>query len=388
MKTLPRLTIFLLLAVLLAGCNLQAADQPISASVVEAMGGGDEAGFARAVAPLTFSFPRDHGPHPDYRTEWWYYTGNLSADDGTLYGYQLTFFRSALTPEMPARASDLATNQVYMAHFALTDGGRGEHESFERYSRGAGGLAGATGEPLFGVWLEDWRVDTVEPGVYHLVAAAEGADGPVALDLTLRETREPVFHGENGLHQKGPEAGNASYYYSLIQMESTGTVTSGGRTVDAGGLSWMDHEFSTSALTGNAVGWDWFSMQLDNGAALMVYEIRTADGGVLPYVNGTVVWPDGTQQAVSEEDFVLTPTGQWTSERTGITYPSGWTLVFPDLAIDLTVTPLIADQEMDVSFVYWEGSTQISGTMRGEAVQGRGYAELTGYGASSGEFQR
>ena len=171
-------------------------------------------------------------------------------------------------------------------------------------------------------------------------------------------------------------------------MESTGTVTSGGRTVDVGGLSWMDHEFSTSALTGNAVGWDWFSMQLDNGAALMVYEIRTADGGVLPYVNGTVVWPDGTQQAVSEEDFVLTPTGQWTSERTGITYPSGWTLVFPDLAIDLTVTPLIADQEMDVSFVYWEGSTQISGTMRGEAVQGRGYAELTGYGASSGEFQR
>src|SRR5690606_15493664 len=146
--------------------------------------------------------------------------------------------------------SDLATNQVYMAHFALTDGGRGEHESFERYSRGAGGLADATGEPAFSVWLEDWRVDTVEPGVYHLVAAADGAEGPVALDLTLRETREPVFHGDNGLHQKGPETGNASYYYSLIRMESTGTVTSGGRTVDVSGLSWMDHEFSTSALTG------------------------------------------------------------------------------------------------------------------------------------------
>ena len=388
MKLMPRLTILLLLAALLAGCSLQAADQPISASVVEAMGGGDDAGFTRALEPREFTFPRDHGSHPDYRTEWWYYTGNLTAGEGTPYGYQLTFFRSALTPEMPERASDLATNQVYMAHFALTDGGRGEHESFERYSRGAGELAGATGDPAYSVWLEDWRVEESEPGVYRLVAGAEGPDGPIALDLTLRETREPVFHGDQGLHQKGPEAGNASYYYSLIGMESTGSVTSGGRTVEVTGLSWMDHEFSTSALTGNAVGWDWFSMQLDNGAALMVYEIRTADGGVLPYVNGTIVWPDGTQQAVTEDDFVLTPTGQWTSERTGITYPSGWTLQFPALDIDLAITPLIGDQEMDVSFVYWEGSTQVTGTMRGVPVQGRGYAELTGYGESSGEFQR
>ncbi len=388
MITLSRPTLLLLLVVLLAGCSLPTADQSISASVVEAMGSGNEAGFARAVEPLAFSFPRDHGPHPDYRTEWWYHTGNLAAADGTLYGYQLTFFRSALTPDMPARTSDLATNQVYMAHFALTDGGRGEHESFERYSRGASGLAGATGEPTYSVWLEDWRVDTVGPGTYRLVAAADGADGPIALDLTLRETRDPVFHGENGLHQKGPEVGNASYYYSLIALQSEGTVTSNGRTVEIGGLSWMDHEFSTSALTGNAIGWDWFSMQLDNGAALMVYEIRTADGGVLPFVNGTIIWPDGTQQGISEEDFVLTPTGEWTSERTGITYPSGWTLVFAELAIDLTIVPLIADQEMAVSFVYWEGSTQVTGTLRGEAVQGRGYAELTGYGESSGEFQR
>lgn len=388
MNPLQRLTILWLLAVFAAGCSVQAGDQPISASVVEAMGGGNDASFARALEPRAFTFPRDHGPHPAYRTEWWYYTGNLAASDGTPFGYQLTFFRSALTPEMAERASDLATNQVYMAHFALTDGGRDEHESFERYSRGAGGLAGAAGVPDYGVWLEDWRVETVEPGVYHLVATAEGAEGPIALDLTLRETRAPVFHGDQGLHQKGPEAGNASYYYSLIGMASTGTVTNAGRTVDVTGLSWMDHEFSTSALTGNAVGWDWFSMQLDNGAALMVYEIRTADGGVLPYVNGTIVWPDGTQQAVTEEDFILTPTGQWTSDRTGITYPSGWTLVFPALAIDLTVTPLIADQEMDVSFVYWEGSTQVTGAIGGEAVSGRGYAELTGYGASSGEFQR
>jgi predicted secreted hydrolase len=268
----------------------------------------------------------------------------------------LTFFRSALTPEMPARASTLASNQVYMAHFALTDGGRGAHASFDRYSRGAGELAGAVGEPAYRVWLEDWAAAEIRAGRAAADARAEGEDGPVAIDLTLRETRAPVLHGIDGLHQKGPEAGNASYYYSLVGLETTGTVTSAGRSVEVTGQSWMDHEFGTSALTAGAVGWDWFSVQFDNGAILMLYEIRLADGGVNPNIKGTLIWPDGVQQMVSENDFDLTPTGTWTSPRTNITYPSGWTLTLPDLGIDLAITPLLADQEMDVSFVYWEGA--------------------------------
>ncbi len=381
-------SLFLFLGVWLVGCSAQAADRPISASVVEAMRAPDDANFARVFAPMDFSFPRDHGAHPEYRTEWWYYTGNLTAADGTPFGFQLTFFRSALTPEMPVRASTLASNQVYMAHFALTDGGRGAHESFDRYSRGAGELAGAVGEPAYRVWLEDWAAEEIAPGVQRLTARAEGEDGPVAIDLTLRETRAPVLHGIDGLHQKGPEAGNASYYYSLVGLETTGTVTSAGRSVEVTGRSWMDHEFGTSALTAGAVGWDWFSVQFDNDAILMLYEIRLADGGVNPNIKGTLIWPDGVQQMVSENDFELTPTGTWTSPRTNITYPSGWALVFPDLDIDLTITPLLADQEMDVSFVYWEGAIDVTGVMRGEAVTGRGYAELTGYGEQSTAYQR
>jgi len=387
MSIATRFSFLFIVAWLVAGCRAQ-ADRPITASVVEAMSAPNNANFARAYAPRPFNFPRDHGAHPDYRTEWWYYTGNLTGDDGAPFGFQLTFFRSALTPDMPPRTSALATNQVYMAHFALTDGARNEHASFDRYSRGAGELAGATGEPGYRVWLEDWAATEIEPGVYRLVASAPGEGGPVAIDLTLRETRPPVLHGGQGLHQKGPEAGNASYYYSLVGLETRGVVTHAGRTTTVTGRSWMDHEFGTSALTAGAVGWDWFSIQFDNGAILMVYEIRLADGSVNPQIKGTLIWPDGAQQIVSENDFELTPTGTWTSPRTGVTYPSGWQLRFPALEIELAITPLVADQEMDVSFVYWEGAIDVTGVMRGEAVTGRGYVELTGYGEQSTQYQR
>jgi len=388
MRIVFRFGFLVILAWIAAACTAQAAERPISASVVEAMRAPDDASFARAFEPIELSFPRDHGAHPEYRTEWWYYTGNLATASGEPFGFQLTFFRNALTPELPPRDSTLASNQVYMAHFAVTDGVRREHESFDRYSRGAGELAGAVGEPRFRVWLEDWMVEEIEPGVQRLVASAEGENGPIAIDLMLRETRSPIFHGVDGLHQKGPEPGNASYYYSLVGLATTGEVTSGGRTYDVTGRSWMDHEFGTSALTAGAVGWDWFSVQFDNGAVLMLYEIRLADGGVNPNIKGALVWPDGAQQIVTEHDFVLTPTGAWTSPRTGVTYPSGWKLTLPDLAIDLTIEPLIADQEMNVSFVYWEGAIEVSGVMRGERVTGRGYAELTGYGEQSGAYQR
>ncbi len=370
----------------LAGCSTQ-AQSVVSANVVQAMSAPAGDTYARAFEPFEFQFPRDHGPHPKFRTEWWYYTGNLSDTEGGAYGYQLTFFRSALNPNMPARASDLASNQVYMAHFALTDGPRGEHQSFERFSRGAGGLAGAQGEPSFQAWLEDWSATEVKPGVVRLQASADSRQGKMAIDLTLRETRPPVLQGNRGLHQKGPEPGNASYYYSLTGLESSGAITSAGRTIPVTGISWMDHEFGTSALTASATGWDWFSIQLDNGAVLMLYTIRTTDGS-RPEVKGSLAWPDGSQQSVRGEDFTLTATGQWTSARTGITYPSGWQVTLPAQDATLTLKPLIPDQEMDVSFTYWEGAVDVSGTWGGESVSGQGYVELTGYGDQNGGYQR
>ena len=385
-RRLSWLAIAAALLVTLAGCTTQ-PEKTVSASVVEAMSAPAGDNFARAYAPREFSFPRDHGPHPDYRTEWWYYTGNLTDTEGTEYGYQLTFFRTALTPEMPARTSDLASNQVYMAHFALTDGGRQEHESFERFSRGAAGLAGAQGEPLFTAWLEDWSATEVEPDVVRLQASTDGQQGQVAIDLTLHETRPPVLQGDHGLHQKGPERGNASYYYSLTGLESSGVITSAGRAIPVSGVSWMDHEFGTSALTTNATGWDWFSLQLDNGAVLMLYIIRTTDGS-RPDVKGSLAWPDGTQQSVTGDDFTVTATDQWKSPRTGITYPSGWQITLPAENVTLNVKPLIPDQEMDVSFVYWEGAIDVTGTWGSDPVAGRGYVELTGYSEQGSNYQR
>ena len=388
MLTIQKPISIILLLLLLSGCTTPQQAQLASANVVASLSGQADDSFARAYEPISFTFPADHGAHPSYKTEWWYYTGNLTDSVGDLYGYQLTFFRSALTPDAPPRASDLATNQIYMAHFALTDGAAQRHHSFERFSRGGGELAGATGSPIFSVWLEDWSAQELERGVMQLQANATGEEGPFAIDLILRESGPPLLHGNQGLSQKGAEAGNASYYYSLVDLVSSGTVTSAGRTIDVTGLSWMDHEFGTSALSANAVGWDWFSVQLENGAVLMFAQVRTADGGAAPDFEGTYLAPDGTQRSIGATDFTVTPLDEWTSPDTAITYPSGWQVAFPALKLVLTLTPLLRDQEMDVSFVYWEGAVTVTGTLAGDGVQGVGYVELTGYGQASGAYQR
>jgi predicted secreted hydrolase len=377
--------ILFILVLLMAGCAPAASQGVASANVVAALSGEVDAAFARAYEPMPFSFPHDHGAHPQYQTEWWYYTGNLADAQGNQYGFQFTIFRSALTPTMPARASDLATNQIYMAHFAVSDGPGNRHDSFERFSRGAGGLAGATGDPTMAIWLEDWQVTQPVSGTMHVQAQTTTEKGEtVAIDLQLRETRPPVLHGDGGLSQKGPEAGNASYYYSLVGLETTGTLTTRGRTVEVSGLSWMDHEFGTSALSGNAVGWDWFSLQLENGVALMLAQIRTVDGGSIGEFEGTLVMADGSQARITNKDFALEVLAQWTSPTTGVTYPARWRLTAPAFDLDLEITPLLRDQEMKVSYVYWEGAVNAEGSMAGTPVSGRGYVELTGYGSGEG----
>ncbi len=382
------LLLWLLAALLLAGCSAQAAAPVVSASVIEALAVEDSTGYALALEPRSFTFPADHGPHPDFRTEWWYYTGNLDGAAGSEYGYQLTFFRSALTPDAPARTSTLASNQIYMAHFALTDLRGGEHSSFDRYSRGAAGLAGATGAPAFSVWLEEWRAEEVAPGVVRLQAAAESEAGPLAIDLTLTETRPPVLHGDAGLHLKGPEAGNASFYYSLVGLESTGTVTTPRGADQVSGLSWMDHEFGTSALSADALGWDWFSLQLDNGAAVMLYSFRTRSGNPVDVVKATVAWPDGRLQHLAGDEFTITPTRRWSSPTTAISYPVAWEVAIPSLGATLAVETILDDQEMDIQFIYYEGAVHAAGEMEGAPVAGRGYVEMTGYGQQVSEIQR
>ena len=384
-EAVPRVRILLICLFLISACA-RAQPSLASADVVDVLSRPVDDSFARALGPLDFQFPRDHGPHNDYASEWWYYTGNLTGEDGGEYGFQLTFFRSALAPGESSRPSDFAAQQIYMAHFAVTSAPAGRHVSFDRFSRGAGGVAGATGSPRFEVWLDDWRAREAGPGRFRLQAAAEADSGPVSIDLILTETRPPLLHGEAGYSRKGPEPGNANHYYSLVRMETAGHIAFGGTQVSVTGLSWMDHEFGTSALSGDAVGWDWFAVTLDNEVVLMFAEIRTESGASQDIFEGTLSFPDGRQVPIHPDDFTLTPTGQWTSPDSGTVYPSGWRVIFPEHGIDLSIDPLIDDQEMDVTFSYYEGATVVRGTMNGAPVAGRGYVELTGYG--EGGFQR
>ena len=357
-----------------------------SAGVADVLSSKTDKRFARALEPMPLQFPRDHGAHPEYQIEWWYYTGNLHTDDGGAFGYQLTFFRFALTPQMPERISHFATNQVYMGHFALTDAANNEYFCFERRSRGAGGLAGATGDPTYKVWLEDWSATEAESGGMRLQAASNAdfieAEPHSRLSLNLRQTGPPILHGDHGLSQKGPEAGNATYYYSLVELETTGKITINGKTVAVSGVSWMDHEFGTSFLGEGFVGWDWFSLQLEDGIALMLYCLRRSDQSCDPQTfEGTLVYPDGQQLRLRKTDFTLTSTRQWTSPESGATYPSGWQITFPELKIALQVEPLIPNQEFRASFTYWEGAVRVRGQIDGATVAGHGYVELTGYEA-------
>lgn len=334
--------------------------------------------FARATVPGAVNFPRDLGPHEDYQTEWWYYTGNLQTEDGRDFGYQFTIFRRAIQPmsEVPQvdNPSTWRSNQIYLAHFTVSDMGGDEFHVAERFSRGGAELAGAQAQPYY-VWLEDWSVTEVEPGTVRIQADTED----VSLDLTLVETMPPVLHGDGGLSQKGPEPGNASYYYSIVRQATSGELVIGEETFQVDGLSWKDHEYSTSALSPGSVGWDWFSLQLDDGSALMLFQIRRDDGSIEPYSSASFISNDGALQTLGHEEWQLDVLDTWTSPHSGGEYPAHWRLRIPSIDLDLEGRPMMADQELNVSTIYWEGASEFSGTLSGEPVTARGYVEMTGY---------
>ncbi len=364
------------IAILLTGLALLGCQKPdglpkASLSVADALSAASDSGYARALEPRPFSFPADHGPHPEFRTEWWYYTGNLETAEGRRFGFQLTFFRSALASTMPARESAWATRQAWMAHFTVTDVQNGTFRSFERWGRGALGLAGAQAEP-FRVWLKDWAA-AGDP--MHLRASGED----VEIDLTLQQGKPPVLQGDRGLSRKGPEPGNASYYYSLPRMPAAGTVRIGNGRFAVNGLAWMDREWSTSSLSRDQVGWDWFSLQLADGRDLMLYRLRKKGGATDPLSSGTLIGPTGESRPLHAADFEIEDLGEWRSPRSGARYPARWRLRVPSAGLDLTVRPVLADQELSVSFLYWEGAVDVEGTDSRQTAKGRGYVELTGY---------
>lgn len=376
-----RLVLLLLLSALwTAACRDSAREPSASLSVAGALRAADDQGYARALEPRAFRFPQDHGPHPDFRTEWWYFTGNLATAEGRRFGFQLTFFRSALAPQMEARSSAWATRQAWLAHFTVSDVAGERFESSERWSRGAVGLAGIETAP-FRVWVEDWSAATEQPGEVFPIRL-RAAQEEVAIDLRLAQGKPPVLQGDRGLSRKSPKPGNASFYYSLTRMPASGTLRMGPETFSVTGAAWMDREWSTSSLGAGQVGWDWFALQLSDGTDLMLYQLRHADGRPDPASSGSFVAPDGTSRPLPFRAFSLAPLDHWQSPRSSARYPARWRVRIPSEDLDVAVTPLLADQELDVSFRYWEGAVAVEGTRRGAPVKGQGYVEMTGYAES------
>jgi predicted secreted hydrolase len=344
-------------------------------------------GYRLSLPGYKYSFPRDHSSHPEFLTEWWYYTGHLRGRDGRRFGYQLTFFRQALTPRLKNRRSKWAVRDIIFAHFALTDETTGKFYFTDRISRGVLGLAGTETKTPH-VWINNWAL-RFQGNAQILRASGTQGGTAFALDLTQRPLKPPVIHGENGVSQKSEGRGRASHYYSFTRLSTQGTVRIGNERFAVTGQSWFDHEFGSNQLGKNQVGWDWFSLQLADGRELMLYHLRLSGGSTDPYSSGTLVEKNGRAHHLKLREFRIEPLGTWYSRQSGARYPARWRLTLPREGIQLEVTPTVADQELNtrgsVNVTYWEGSVGVSGTQRGKPLSGAGYVELTGYAR---EFNR
>ena len=344
------------------------------AELVELLDAANDA-FPRVTEPRRFEFPADHGPHLEYRNEWWYVTGNLDDESGRRFGYELTIFRFALAPEFEESSSAWRTNQIFIAHLAVTDPDGERFLVDEKYSRSALGLAGAESDPL-AVWIDDWaiRADASGPDAWQLSAG----NAEIALELSLTSLKPPVLNGDAGLSQKSSEPGNASYYYSLTRLATDGELRIGDEVFAVRGSSWADREWSSSALGDDQVGWDWFALQFEDGRELMIYQLRRRDGSADPNSAGTLVLEDGTSIHLTNDDLDLRVLDTWNSPEGGV-YPSRWQLAVPAHGIRVEVRPVMADQELFTTVRYWEGAVDVIG---GDGPAGRGYVELTGYAES------
>jgi len=342
--------------------------------LADLLGADADAGFARALEPREFVFPADHGPHPAFRNEWWYVTGNLDDEDGRRFGFELTIFRFALAPSMAKSTSGWRTRHVYIAHLAIT---HVEEERFyvaQRYSRAALGMAGAQAAP-FHVWIDDWSIARrADSDAWQLSAG----DRDFGIDVELHALKPPTPNGIDGLSQKSADPANASYYYSITRLGTRGIIRIGEREYKVSGLSWLDREWSTGALAAGQVGWDWFALQLSDGSDLMFYGLRKNDGSRDAASAGTFLSANGRNSYLDAADVEITVLDTWESPDGG-TYPSKWRFAVPRIGLDLTVKPVMPKQELFATVRYWEGAVDVDGTHDGTTITGRGYVELAGY---------
>lgn len=328
--------------------------------------------YRAALPGYKFSFPRDHFNHPEFRTEWWYYTGNLRSRDGRKFGYELTFFRHAVQPKAPDGANVWDVRDVWMAHFALSDIDGKRFLYTERLNRSGPGIAGVDAQRGL-IWNANWSVQW-NGDDQKLDAVAPDFQ----VDLALHSAKPPVVHGTNGISQKAAGAGRGSHYVSLTHLLTKGVIKLGEQKFTVEGLSWMDHEFFSHSLEFNQAGWDWFSLQFDNGSELMLYRLRRKDGSIEPYSSGTYVDPSGRTRSLRLQDFSLEP-GRAKYKN----YPIEWSVRVPSISLTCNVRTRLPQQELTGqtpgSPTYWEGAIEVQGSMGASPIRGSGYLEMTGF---------
>jgi predicted secreted hydrolase len=337
-------------------------------------------GFMTARPGYQYHFPQDHASHDRFRTEWWYYTGHLKAESRREFGFQLTFFRRGVDHETArTNPSRWTIRNLYLAHLALSDIDGGRYRYAEKISRAGLGKAGAEAERLH-VWIDRWTLEADETGQRQQLHAQAAEFG---IDLALSPMKPPIVHGERGVSRKGSGASDASHYYSLTRVATEGTLRLSGDQFHVSGTTWMDHEFGSGDLPDDLVGWDWFSVQLDDGRELMLYLLRRPNGLPHPASSGTLIVQEGRSQHLPVSAFSVEVLDHWTSPHSETRYPSRWRLSVPEFGLDLEITPRLPDQELrttrSTQVTYWEGAVGVRGRSDGQAVNGQGYVELTGY---------
>jgi len=330
--------------------------------------------YKLALPGYKYEFPRDYFNHEEYQTEWWYYTGNLKAADGHRFGFELTFFRQGITRE--SNKNSWLMRDLWMAHLALSDVTGQRFYREVRLNRAGPGLAGVD-EKSGLVWNGNWQAK-ISDGEEEL----RGVGAAFGLGLKLQPTKAPVVHGQNGISQKAEGEGHASHYLSLTRLVTSGSIEVGGKRYAVDGTSWMDHEFFTGSMSADETGWDWLSVQLEDGAELMLYRLRHRDGSIDPYSSGTYVDEQGRSVFLAAKDFTMAPLGEnWTSAQTKASYPEKWRVSVGKLGMEFEVTTPLRDQELVTSYgpSYFEGTVDASGKQGSATLRGVGYLEMTGY---------
>jgi predicted secreted hydrolase len=333
--------------------------------------------YRKALPGYQYQFPRDHFNHPDFQTEWWYYTGNLRTAGGHRFGFELTFFRQALN-RAKAATSSWDVQDVYLAHLALSDLDGGHFYHTERLNRAGPGLAGID-EASAKVWNGNWQVQGIG-GRQDLQAVTP----EFSLHLVMNSSKPPVIHGKNGVSQKAEGAGQASHYISFTRLLTSGTIELDGKTYSVEGTAWMDHEFFTEQVDPTLRGWDWVSLQFEDNTELMLYRFRDKDGSVAPFSAGTYIDTKGKATYIGIADFTLQPlTETYVSPDTHAVYPIGWRIAVPSLQLELQLTTPLKSQELvsgiGAGLSYWEGAITVSGTRDNKPAKGVGYLEMTRY---------